>query len=134
MSSEKHAVKRLRDMLNERGVKWTGATQYDVGWHTPDGRRCSAMCWESTLAVSIDECTPEQAVSATLDHGTPSVPQERGTCHIAWSTDEDYWDGMLNNPEDTVALHCYACGKDFPFDRIEPPKFCPYCGKRVVGQ
>lgn len=132
MASKQDAVERLRELLDERGVAWTRATQCDTGWHTPDGRRCSALYSNPTLTVCIDECTPEQAVSATLDHGTHDVTQERGTCHIAWSTDEDEWEGMLNNREDVVILHCYACGKDFPFSRIEPPKFCPYCGKSVV--
>lgn len=132
MPSKQNAVECLRELLDERGVVWTRATQYDVGWHTPDGRRCSALYLNPNLTVCIDECTPEQAVAATLDHGTRDVAQERGTCHITWSTDDDYWEGMLDNPEDTIALHCHACGRDFPFERHTMPKFCPYCGKRVV--
>jgi len=112
------ATDELRRMLDERGVEWdygiTGAatTRFSANGidltFTPmrDGLVCSTIL------------TPEQAIAATVGHGT---------CH-----DKNGFD-----PE--IGFECTVCGAMVDCYMVTPVdtghevqlKFCPNCGRRV---
>lgn len=64
------AIERLRELLDERGVKWdtfsVSNTEY-IHWTNSDGHWCEASIGGPlSLHVSILSATPEQAIAATL--------------------------------------------------------------------
>lgn len=115
MSSDKSAIERTQELLNERGVKHVG----DGGmtrWTNESGCVCRAYSRPGhlTVDVAILGTTPEQAIAATLG---------RGTCHNTDIGTEGYF-------------KCSECGTSCSVDWEESgwgePKFCPNCGRRIV--
>ena len=117
------ATERLRRLLDERGVEWSGGLPSETMVRTdaldlfyvtiPDGR----------VRVFVrNYLTPEQAVEATLGPGT---------CHPIISDN-------LNESEGTgdAWADCSECGHllfVLTDPNSQPPNYCPNCGKRVVG-
>lgn len=120
------ATKRLRELLDERGVEWDNyirpfpQTAFNV----------NGVVWQvkelvTGLDVSTRYLTPEQAIAATLG---------RGTCH-----------DLAETPayRDKTEFKCSECGYEysavggFGCDCGDEPDFnyCPNCGRRVeVGE
>lgn len=104
----------LRRLLDERGVEW---------WQSANTLGCVFTRWQSPLfgdeVVAMENgkeglvlfdhfMTPEQAIDATLGPGT---------CHRALD-----FDG--------TRYVCSACGEHFGPCRW---RYCPSCGRRIVG-
>lgn len=131
-------TERLRELLDERGVKWRawdGVHPITV-WHD---EQCVYEYMERTLLdgvkphtgevvdgtgrleAVIHVCSPEQAIAATLG---------RGTCHPIISDN-------LNESEGTgdAWADCSECGHllfVLTDTNSQPPNFCPNCGRKVV--
>lgn len=103
MSSDKSAIERTQELLNERGVKHVGHGGM-VRWINENGCLCRAFTrlGDQSVDVAILGTTPEQAIAATLG---------RGTCHEA------------------AFCSCSECGAQL--DGIYG-HYCPNCGRRVV--
>lgn len=108
-------IDKLCHLLNERNVEWTKKAQYDIEWHAPDGRHCSAMYWNPTLTVCISRCTAEQAIAATLE----GYPTKSGRGYYVDRDDEgthimcDDCGGYIGTAEEIAAtLGCKSYGKD----------------------
>ena len=125
------ATERLRELLNERGVKW----------HNRDSEGDHGDCrvfktwWKGNLfyeesypngdsytlleARAVEGITPEQAVEATLG---------RGTCHDIGTFKS--W-GLFTCSNCSIVVQLNAA-KDAPeIGKNVPLKFCPSCGRRL---
>lgn len=82
-----------------------------------------------------DGCTNEQAANILADLIGPGPGD---TCEIDSWYDKDELDKLQDEvactPEDTFAYRCTKCGCDFRYDRGTKPKYCPNCGRKVVGK
>lgn len=120
------ATERLRELLDERGVEW-----YD------DDRGVVIGVDEPTTVASFKDydglligmmcicCTAERAVEATLG---------AGTCHMRLAYEEEDADGFIWPDH----YECDSCGAKVNgimlyCDTEIQPKFCPNCGRKVVG-
>lgn len=115
----------LRQMLDERGIEWK-ADDTDVllhtVWHNENGQLVTHFepigddCGGFTSEVSLYDCTPEQAIAATLGNGE---------CRITASST----DGLTSvEPRHWFRL---SCGHSFTVDGLDAPVACPVCGKAV---
>ena len=121
------ATDELRRLLDECGVEYDGKTYEGVTfWNDDTNMAVASEDYGGKLWVS-QSLTPEQAVEATLG---------RGTCH--------------DTGEDKERFCCSECGsrshiateyrkfdeygnKSEHFLFVGNPRFCPSCGRRVVG-
>lgn len=173
MTNANTATERLRELLDERGVKYEtkdrpAANHADWGaWMHGDGHQPSGAVRRETLwgqptdqngealkgiyhakatemggrlFLEAQLVTPEQAIDATLGNDglerSKNGVTERGTCHDAGGTDEN----------GQQVFNCDACGcvlslyhrdgtntmcTHFIYDY---PRFCPACGREVMGE
>ena len=126
MSRHESATETLRALLDERGVEWndggiprTGTTFVVNGitWH--------AMWRDGNIELHCSAVTPQQAVDATLG---------RGECCMRLVYEEEDADGFIWPDH----YECSACGANvhgiMPFYDTEiQPRYCPNCGRRVIG-
>lgn len=129
---ERSITEHLRQLLDERGVKWEALSDQQEGeftitatrWHDCEGGLLT-MCINETHGSTWDFFwlpTPEQAVAATLG---------RGTCKDIAET---------RKFSDKTRFECSECGYEysavggFGCDYGDAPDFdyCPNCGRRVV--
>lgn len=112
MTDSKTATERLREILDERGVRWTSKPTrpettwaYNGWWYNAKFEPWS----DSTFRVTVYDLTPEQAIAATMGSGECK--------NIAKSFGE---------------FECSECGMyaDFGSD-LHRVKSCPDCGKVV---
>lgn len=119
--NDKTATECLRELLDERGVKWCPSAwdrSTETYWKTADGNGCLATQGETKLRLSFaDYLTPEQAIEATLG---------RGTCRL--ESMHGYTDPYVTTRY-VVELSCHTLD-DWP--ESEPPAYCPWCGAKVV--
>lgn len=102
------ATERLRQLLDERGVRWEPCSKADIDNQT----FCRGYTFTEFFdGLMVTGLTPEQAVEATLG---------RGTCHVAYKHPEY----PCSNDE-----ICSECGASFYF--IGEVNYCPNCGRRV---
>ncbi len=148
------ATDELRRMLDERGVEWWNDTD-------PEPRRQTNVWVGEQLVMfhenvngtvgyvvySTHDLTPEQAIDVTLGNDGPERSKngverssdgvaERGTCHDDGGTDEN------GRP----VFNCDACGCVLSLYHrdgtntmcthyiYDYPRFCPACGRKVVGE
>ena len=142
------ATERLRELLDERGVKyetedrptirytewgdWVFAEPLDAKPHTL-GAQCELMRIPAT---------PEQAIAATLGNDGAERSNdgvaERGTCHMKRSQDECY-DEHTGEEWSVGCWKCTACGENVAGGATSNgvtagPRYCPVCGAKVVGE
>ena len=101
------ATERLRALLDERGVEWTGSdvrTSF-LGW---EAYEYYVFGQESGLVAITTALTPEQAVEATLGRG-----ECRDVCDC-----------------DLSAFKCSECG--WYCDTMHDVAYCGGCGRKVV--
>jgi hypothetical protein len=118
------ATERLRELLDERGVKWW--PMHNNGYYRErdtefvvNGKKHTAHEWGDGLAVY--NLTPEQAIAATLG---------RGTCQF--KTVKRFIDARRDRADMCECDRCgYRCARGFIQD--ERFKYCPNCGRKVVG-
>lgn len=114
------STERLHKLLDERGVEWReGVSSHTIEWMNANGQRCSAMYWNPTFSVCISECTPEQAIAATLGSGT---------CRL--ESMHSYTDSCATMRY-VIELSCHTLDD---WSESEPPAYCPWCGAKVVEQ
>lgn len=124
----------------------------NVHWWEGAGSAWPSTCWESNgltweyvvkcdgepnwrgyLWECFDTVTPEQAIAATLGaDAKPMQAESSRTCHIAYSAEES--ENIAYSPEDTWGYECDECGYTFRFDRGINPRYCPWCGRKVVAE
>ena len=114
MSSDKSAIERTRELLNERGVKHVG----DGGmtrWTNESGCVCRAYTRPGhlTVDVAIMDASPEQAIAATLGPGTCHITREPGSDRL--------W-------------YCDRCKSYHEHSSDYAWEFCPRCGAKAVKE
>ena len=113
------ATERLRALLDERGVEWASAHEWEgrTFWPNADGVNATASDYGSGLLVHA-VMSPEQAVAATL---------VRGTCRMELPD--------LCGPAYTDVYVCSECGGEVMVGTVmgvsDVPKWCPWCGRKV---
>jgi DNA-directed RNA polymerase subunit RPC12/RpoP len=115
------ATEELRRLLDERGVFWIDIPLVNMKrtcWKSDDEQDGYCYFEESDFGVTdltISNPTPEQAIAATLGPGTCKyeVIPNIGNGHL-----------------DAFGLRCTSCGHEQM--SLEPPNFCPRCGKKVM--
>lgn len=115
------ATERLRELLDERGVKWWSKPRLVVSgvekgteFDAADGSWVHAIeALDGTICVS--HLTPEQAIAATLGVGTCKNVHEPPRNTTFWPTPH---------------FKCSECGATHV--SMDYVYFCPNCGKRVV--
>lgn len=121
------ATDELRRLLDERGVEWEAFDVFEqtTQWSTHNGafvywarERDGKLLVETTAPTKCSaSCTPEQAIAATLGHGT---------CH--------------NEAPSYLDFLCSECGfVHYHSDANDTGDgngwhFCPNCGRRVVEE
>lgn len=113
------ATDELHRLLDERGV------EYNVVPEDAYSREYIKIGNIEILTNDRDEVavyniTPEQAVDATLG---------RGTCEVVSSIRHDYEGGYGG----TEYEHELSCGHKTWWADDDPPEWCPYCGRKVIG-
>lgn len=132
MSETEH----LRAMLDERGVKWSNIrndgseSDYLTEWQF-DGIEGHAIATEwavGNLTVCIAHpMSPEQAIAATLGPCSDSCNctndctngERTETCEMEYVTDWMSW-------------HCKSCDHMDMAPRNPKPRYCKWCGRKVV--
>lgn len=123
------ATERIRAMLDERGVEYrVSATGYSI--EIGPSMTAYANRTDTTLDVSLLGVTPEQAIAATL--GDADATGERqgdaGTCHMELTD--------LRGHAYTDVYVCSECGGEVMVGTVmgesDVPKWCPWCGRKVV--
>ena len=114
------ATEILRRLLDERGVEW------DYGIRGATTTRFSASGVDLTFTpmrgglVCSTILTPAQAIAATLG---------AGTCRMELPD--------LRGPAFTDVYVCSECGGEVMVGTVmgesDVPKWCPWCGRKVVG-
>ena len=102
----------LRALLEERDVKYK-SHYLNTSWHA--GMKLYMATENADGTLTVDNLTPEQAISATLGNGT---------CRS--TTDDNAW-----------CFACSECGKSFPRSQLHLAhnhgeiNYCPNCGRKV---
>ena len=109
------ATEKLRALLDERGVEYEAERIDSSNYFTWGENDCYSYTeYPDGTVLRIWDCTPEQAIAATLGS------HER-TCHETMV--DKYFHG------------CDSCGyvweAFYNFGKRERPKYCPNCGARV---
>ena len=112
------ATDTIRAMLDERGVEWDCVDTYNGNKRTMWGSvergagilgldvKYSAIEFQKGLRLTISDCSPEQAIEATLG---------RGECRDTGNY--------------VSAFECDTCGEVYEMYRT--PSYCPSCGRAV---
>ena len=122
---EMSVTERLRALLDERGVEWTGSdtrTDFIVDGIDWEAYEHVVFGEPSGLLSVMTALTPEQAIDATLG---------RGTCHFEQIPEALYDD--IECSECGVALWGFQmdiAGEGCP----TKPRYCPNCGRAVVNE
>ncbi len=120
------ATDELRCLLDEQGVEWdydiTGAasTRFNANGveltfiDMRDGVICSTIL------------TPEQAIAATLgscncSDNCTNGERTNGTCEMEYVSDWMSW-------------HCKSCDQMDMAPRNPKPRYCKWCGRKVVSE
>lgn len=137
--TETSATEKLRRLLDERGVgyrAWDGGAHPMTVWHVDEqsfefeecrlingAKQVSNNPWDNDghcmLTITNRDCTPEQAIAATLGSET---------CHD-------------KNGGDAWCFSCDACGCVMPWRDSFSVRtiiggslnYCPNCGRKVVN-
>ena len=116
------ATDELHRLLDERGVEYKDRNVFGkhvFHWGKPFHGAMFTDAGEWTELV-VENASPEQAVDATLG---------RGTCEVVSSIRHDYEGGYGG----TEYEHELSCGHKTWWADDDPPEWCPYCGRKVIG-
>ena len=129
---EMNATDELRRLLDERGVEHYDGTERTLWGHEQTGENTGIYRFAASeisggfLQFDMFRLTPEQAVEATLG---------RGTCRIEYGPSAVFRNetGPDWTTQDFVA-RCSECGHRMHQDPFtgEWPRYCPWCGAKVV--
>lgn len=119
MTCDKTTTNRLRELLDERGVKYTPTivTEGVLFTVVTSNETYFILVRDSDAGIEMwsQYLTPEQAVEVTLG---------RGTCELINAAD-DLGKG-------TQSCMCYACGYTALDDWWDEFNYCPNCGRKVM--
>ena len=111
-TTEQNATERLRALLDERGVEHEDASYKRkvpiTVWDSDGAMFCFVDDFDKT-DLHVENCTPEQAIAATLGSGT---------CEVEYVND---WMGW----------HCLKCDNIKQGLKDQKPNYCPNCGRKV---
>lgn len=128
---ERSATDELRRLLDERGIEWEDGGEGLTIIPAQDGvpRAWTVNTWPS--GKDMGDClwvqnrhplTPEQAIAATLGaDAKPTQAESSGTCEMEYVSDFMSW-------------HCKACDQMDMAPRNPKPRYCKWCGRKVVGE
>ena len=120
------ATERVRELLDERGVKWMPVAwnpKKETFYHAMNGIGICADEYGDDVKFYTDVAvTPEQAIEATLGRGECRADE---TATIAAVTDE-------GNHVTIHEMECSACGHTYEHVNGDY-EYCPHCGRRVVA-
>lgn len=108
------ATDELRRLLDERGVEWKNGNFIEPNVETQWGNNCYTDYPELPPFLTISNCTPEQAVAATLGRGTCKNIAMR---YLDFLCSEC---GFVHYIDDS---NCTGDGNEW--------NYCPECGKEV---
>lgn len=124
------ATKKLRSMLDERGVKWMeDCGESGTIWYPPKSisdppsafqhhALGKATRWWGDKITVTWRCYPEQAIEATLG---------REPCHLITQDNYAETEGMGD-----VWIECDKCHWQTSLESIMPEiNYCPGCGRKV---
>ena len=116
------ATDELRRLLDERGVEWIGTSFSKPAKGHPTNTSLGEEHHEATFieyddgnVLRLFDLTPAQAVDATLGRGACSLVRE--------------YFGQSGNWYRLVCSECHHVIYD---GWQEKPRYCPFCGSRVV--
>ena len=121
----------LRRLLDERGVEWWQKKRHTC-WKVSKGQEVEMWrAWEApdgSLTLKVDyiyDLTPEQAIAATLGSCNCSSNCTNGerteTCEMEYVSDWMSW-------------HCKSCDHMDMAPRNPKPRYCKWCGRKVVSE
>ena len=120
------ATDELRRLLDERGVEYTvvhGYQEYIWEFGESGIARASRIGTKGLVQMIVTGITPEQAIAATLGSCNCSndcTNSERTeTCEMEYVTDWMSW-------------HCKSCDHMDMAPRNPKPRYCKWCGRKVV--
>lgn len=118
------AIERLRELLDERGVKHVGNGGM-TRWTNEHGCVCRAFTrlGDQSVDVAILGTTPEQAVAATLGCGT---------CRNVSNTPSGFLCSECGWGDFDESSHLLTTSKFT--DNDGGPNYCPNCGREVVDE
>ena len=110
------ATEELRSLLDERGVEWSSPSGLNKSFADSitfigDVAVVSEIDGSDLLRINFDG-TPEQAIAATLG---------RETCEMEYVSDFMSW-------------HCMSCDQMDMAPRNPKPRYCKWCGRKVVDE
>ena len=115
------ATEKLRALLDERGVEYEAECIDSSNYFTwGENDCCSYTEYPDGTVLRIWDCTPEQAIAATLG---------RRTCEYAIKDNMNETEGMGD-----VWIECSACHCVFDYyadEWLMNMHYCPNCGARV---
>lgn len=123
------ATERLRALLDERGVEYE-AERIDFSNYLTWGEN---DCYSYTeypdgTVLRIWDCTPEQAIAATLGRGTCTVTHDFNCSNCGKQI------GAVRNCEMYETCDGQQAWKSLDHKVCDVPNYCPNCGARVVEQ
>ena len=114
----------LRKLLDERGVEYEAERIDSSNYFTWGENDCYSYTeYPDGTVLRIWDCTPEQAIAATLG---------RRTCEYAIKDNMNETEGMGD-----VWIECSACHCAFDYyadEWLMNMHYCPNCGAKVVEQ
>ena len=119
------ATDELRRMLDERGVEWSSPSGLNSSFADSitfigDVAGVSEIDGSDLLRINFDG-TPEQAIDATLGRGTCKIHDCEGSFSAVnrpvWRCD---CGAFMTQYTDATTYH--------------KPRYCPNCGRKVVGE
>ena len=124
--TDQTVTERLRALLDERGVEWwAGDGECDRKTHWESNGLTweyfnddNGDAWLGFLGACEHDVSPEQAIYATLGSGT---------CHAVFEVD------AMSEDERIGEFVCSECGETLGDGRYQRPRYCPNCGRAVVG-
>lgn len=114
------ATDELRKLLDERGVEYEEEYKYFGHYLTWGENDCYSFAeFPAGAVLRIWDCTPEQAITATLG---------RGACHMEPIPECQYDDSECD--ECGVELWGFSMYKGDE-GVLATPNYCPYCGAKA---
>ena len=120
--TDNRATERLRALLDERGVEYEAESIAFSNCLTWGENDCYSYTeYQDGTVLRIWDCTPEQAIAATLGCGECEMVTSGTPCEG-------------NTDKACTACGAYNIGEFYDEQSHRAvPNFCPNCGRRVKG-
>ena len=142
------ATDELRRLLDERGVEYEAERIDSSNYFTWGENDCYSYTeYPDGTVLRIWDCTPEQAIAATLGNSTLTADDVLNAVYkhgAHWQAIADELNATLGRGtcrstthDDAWCFACSECGKSFPRNELHLAhnhgeiNYCPNCGARV---